>query len=56
LPGAIVNIHRTAAGRRAQISLGAAASIIEAEIDNAADIACGERVGLTFAKGRIFSE
>lgn len=56
LSGVVVNIHRTAAGRRAQISLGAAANVIEAEIDNAADIACGERVGLTFVKGKVFFE
>lgn len=56
LSGTIINIHRTAAGRRAQISLGKAASIIEAEIDNAAEIGCGDRVGITFAKGRVFSD
>jgi sulfate transport system ATP-binding protein len=56
LSGAIINIHRTAAGCRAQISLEATASVIEAEIDNAAEIVCGERVGLTFTKGRVFSD
>jgi sulfate/thiosulfate transport system ATP-binding protein len=54
LSGVIVNIHRTAEGRRAQVSLGAAANVIEVEIDSAAEVACGECVGLTFTKGRVF--
>lgn len=56
LTGAIINIHRTAAGRRAQIAVGKAGSIIEAEVDTAASIASGETVGVTFVKGRTFPE
>ncbi len=56
LPGKIVNIHRTAAGCRAEIAVGNAKDLIEAEIDIAAQLSCGEQVGLSFAKGRIFSE
>lgn len=56
LAGTIVHVHRTAGGRRAQIAVGGAASLIEAEIDSAAAIACGERVGLCFAKGRVYGE
>jgi sulfate transport system ATP-binding protein len=55
LEGTIVNIHRTAAGRRAEIAVGKAVRL-EAEIDVAADLACGQRVGLTFTKGRVFPE
>jgi sulfate transport system ATP-binding protein len=56
LPGKIVNIHRTAAGRRAAIAVGNAKNLIEAEIDIAAKLTCGEQVGLTFAKGKVFPE
>ncbi len=56
LPATIVSIHRTAAGRRAQIAVGRAATIIEAEIDIAAEITSGEPIGLSFAKGRVFPE
>src|SRR4029077_16848307 len=56
LPGKIVNIHRTAAGRRAEIAVGNAKNLVEAEIDIATKLTCGEHVGLSFAKGRVFSE
>lgn len=56
LSGTIINIQRLAVGRRAQIAVGAAGSIIEAEVDPGANIACGDRVGLTFVRGRAFSE
>jgi sulfate/thiosulfate transport system ATP-binding protein len=56
LPGEIVKIHRTADGRRAEIAVGNAKSLIEAEVDIAAQLSCGEQVGLSFAKGRIFHE
>jgi len=56
LPGTIVNLHRTAAGRRAQIALGKAATVIEAEIDMSLATSPGEPVGISFAKGRVFPE
>jgi len=56
LVGAIVHVHRTAGGRRAQIVVGGQQSMIEAEIDTAADVACGQRVSLIFTKGRVYGE
>lgn len=56
LPGKIVNIHRTAAGRRAEIAVGRAKNLVEAEVDIAAKLTNGEEVGLNFAKGRVFGE
>lgn len=55
LTGTIVNIHRTAAGRRAQIAVGEATTI-EAEIDVTKHLAAGDQVGLAFVKGRVFAE
>lgn len=54
--GTIVNIRRTAAGRRAQIVVGSSQRMVEAEIDLAMDLPAGASVGLTFVKGRVFSE
>jgi sulfate/thiosulfate transport system ATP-binding protein len=56
LAGRTVNIHRTAAGRRAEIALGKGNNPIEAEIDIATKLTAGEQVGLNFVKGRVFSE
>jgi len=56
LPGRIVNIHRTAAGRRAEIVVGNAKNLVEAEVEIAAQLTCDEQVGLSFSKGRVFSE
>jgi len=56
LVGAIINVHRTASGRRAQIVVGGQESMIEAEIDIAADIARGQHVSLIFTKGRVYGE
>ncbi len=56
LAGTIVNIHRTAAGRRAEIALGNAKKLIEAEVDITAQLSCGQRIGLSFVKGRVFPE
>jgi sulfate/thiosulfate transport system ATP-binding protein len=55
LLGTVVNAHRTAAGRRAQISLvGGTETIIEAEVGLSQKFATGERVGLQFVRGRAF--
>jgi sulfate transport system ATP-binding protein len=55
LLGTVVNAHRTAAGRRAQISLvGGADTIIEAEVGVGQKLVTGERVGLRFVRGRAF--
>jgi ABC-type sulfate transport system substrate-binding protein len=43
-------------GRRAQIVVGGQESMIEAEIDIAADIARGQHVSLIFTKGRVYGE
>jgi sulfate/thiosulfate transport system ATP-binding protein len=56
VPGRIIKVHRTAAGRRAQIAVGRSGSIVEAEVDLAAELTGGEEVGLTFVKGRVFAE
>ncbi len=55
LIGTVVNAHRTAAGRRAQISLvGGAATIIEAEVGIHQRLDAGERVGLRLLRARAF--
>jgi sulfate/thiosulfate transport system ATP-binding protein len=55
LTGTVVNAHRTAAGRRAQISLvGGAETIIEAEVGIGQRLEAGERVGLRLTKARAF--
>jgi sulfate transport system ATP-binding protein len=55
LLGTVINAHRTAAGRRAQISLvGGAETIIEAEVGLSQKLVAGERVGLRFVRGRAF--
>jgi len=56
LPGTIVNIHRTPTGRRAQIAVGAAERLIEAEVDLESRFAAGDPVGMTFLKSRVFAE
>jgi sulfate/thiosulfate transport system ATP-binding protein len=54
LTGSIVNIHRTSAGRRAEIAVGDAKNLVEAEIDVGAKLSTGMQVGLNFVKGRVF--
>jgi hypothetical protein len=55
LLGTVVSAHRTAAGRRAQISLvGGAETIVEAEVGLSQKLVPGERVGLRFVRGRAF--
>jgi sulfate transport system ATP-binding protein len=56
LAGRITNIHRTAAGRRAEIAVGGGKNLVEAEIDIATKLTTGEQVGLDFVKGRVFQE
>jgi sulfate transport system ATP-binding protein len=60
LSGNVINVHRTAAGRRAQIALSVPARatdiILEAEVGLELTLAAGERVGLEFRKARVFSE
>jgi sulfate/thiosulfate transport system ATP-binding protein len=56
LLGTVINIHRTAAGRRAQIELGRAGTLIEADVDLGRNIVAGDRVGVSVLKGRAFSE
>jgi sulfate/thiosulfate transport system ATP-binding protein len=56
LGGTVINVHRTAAGRRAQIALGASAAVLEAEVGLEQTLTAGERVGLQFRKARVFSE
>jgi sulfate transport system ATP-binding protein len=55
LLGTVVSAHRTAAGRRAQISLvGGAETIVEAEVGLSQKLVSGERVGLRIVRGRAF--
>lgn len=56
LTGRIVSIHRTAAGRRAEIAVEGGRDAVEAEIDIASKLSPGEQVRLNFLKGRVFSE
>jgi sulfate transport system ATP-binding protein len=52
--GVVRSIHRTATGRRAQVSLGTADTLIDVELDRSAEVKAGARVGLRFRCGRIF--
>jgi sulfate/thiosulfate transport system ATP-binding protein len=55
LLGTVVNAHRTATGRRAQISLvGGAETILEAEVGLTQKLEAGERVGVRFVRARAF--
>ena len=55
LLGTVVNAHRTAAGRRAQIALvGGGETIIEAEVGLSQKLEAGERVGLRLVRARAF--
>jgi len=60
LSGTVINVHRTAAGRRAQIVLSVSAAaadiVLEAEIGLEQKLSAGERVGLQFRQARVFSE
>lgn len=54
LSGVVLNVHRTATGRRAQVSLGLGEAPIEVELDRSAEIKADTKVGLRFRRGRIF--
>ncbi len=56
LVGIVINVRRTVAGRRAQIALGRAGTLIEAEVDLGREIVSGDRVGVSVLKGRLFSK
>ncbi len=56
LVGTVINVHRTVAGRRAQIALGKAGTLIEAEVGLGREIVSGDRVGVSVLKGRLFSK
>ena len=52
--GVVRSIHRTATGRRAQVSLGAADTLIDVELECSAEVKAGAKAGLRFRCGRIF--
>jgi len=54
LPGTILNVHRTAAGHRAQIAVGVGHIVVEAEVDLDKKLVIGDRVGLRIDNGRVF--
>jgi sulfate transport system ATP-binding protein len=56
LEGRVVNVHRTAAGRRAQIAVGTEPVVIEAEVGLVNGPSIGERVGLQVRIGRVFPD
>jgi len=56
LVGSVINVHRTAAGRRAQIALGDGDTIVEAEVTLTQALRVGERVSLRLLKSRAFPE
>jgi sulfate/thiosulfate transport system ATP-binding protein len=56
LPGTILNVHRTAAGQRAQIAIGAGRVVVEAEVALGKKLVIGERIGLQIHHGRVFAE
>jgi sulfate transport system ATP-binding protein len=54
LPGRVINVHRTASGRRAQISVGSGGAVVESEVEAARPLAVGDSVGLIVRRGRVF--
>jgi sulfate transport system ATP-binding protein len=56
LVGTVANVHRTAAGRRAQIALDESDTVVEAEVDVRQALGEGDRVGLRLLKARGFPE
>jgi sulfate/thiosulfate transport system ATP-binding protein len=54
LPGRVINLHRTATGRRAQILVGSGQALVESEVEVTAALAIGDDVGLIVRKGRVF--
>jgi sulfate transport system ATP-binding protein len=56
LTGTILNVHRTAAGHRAQIAIGAGRIVVEAEVDLGKKVVIGEPVGVQIDNGRVFAD
>jgi sulfate transport system ATP-binding protein len=57
LLGSVINAHRTATGRRAQVALvGGAGAIVEAEVGLSQKLVPGERVGLRLVRARAFAD
>jgi sulfate transport system ATP-binding protein len=57
LLGTVINAHRTATGRRAQVALvGGPGAIVEAEVGLSQPLASGERVGLRLVRARAFAD
>jgi sulfate transport system ATP-binding protein len=56
LTGTILNVHRTAAGQRAQIAIGAGRIVVEAEVDLGKKVVIGEPVGVQIDNGRVFAD
>ena len=56
LVGRVAKVHRTAAGRRAQIAIGDSETIVEAEIGIDQPLHEGERVGVRLLKVKAFAE
>ena len=56
LSGVVTHIHRTAAGRRAQVSLGTRGTVIEIEAGLASPLKMADRIGIRIVKGRLFPD
>jgi len=57
LLGSVINAHRTATGRRAQVALvGGPGAIVEAEVGLSQKLVPGERVGLRLVRARAFAD
>ena len=54
LSGRVINVHRTASGRRAQISVGSDGAIVESEVELDRPLAVGDSIGLIVRRGRVF--
>jgi len=54
LLGRVINVHRTASGRRAQVSVGSDGAVVEAEVAVDMALAAGDTVGLVVIRGRVF--
>jgi hypothetical protein len=52
LAGLVINVHRTSAGRRTHIRLGAGQALIEVDIGASRWIKVGERIGVRILRGR----
>jgi sulfate/thiosulfate transport system ATP-binding protein len=54
LLGRVLNVHRTATGRRAQVAIGSADTVLEAEVALDQEIQSGCQVGLSIRQSRVF--